>query len=101
MFVMPRKQRLSASVDADLVAAGHDAVAAGRADNLSSWVNEALRRQAGHDRRLAALGDFLAEFEAQHGALSDAEIAQASRSAREQAVVVRGRAAVQQPPRVA
>ena len=49
-----------------------------------------LRRQAEHDRRLAALGEVLAEFEAEHGAISDAEIEDASRWARERAVVVRG-----------
>lgn len=87
---MSRKQRLSASVDADLVAAGRAAVVAGAAGNLSSWVNEALRRQAAHDQRLAALGDFLANFETEHGQLSEAEIAQASRWARERAIVVRG-----------
>lgn len=77
-------------MDADLVAAGQDAVAAGRVDNLSSWVNEALRRQTDHDRRLAALGDFLADFEEEHGTLSEADIAEASRWARERAIVVRG-----------
>ncbi len=87
---MAPKHRLSASVDADLVAAGQAAVAAGTAENLSAWVSEALRRQAEHDRRLAALGAAIAEFEAEHGALTDAEIAGASRWARENAVVVRG-----------
>lgn len=98
---MARKRRLSASVDADLVAAGRDAVAAGIADNLSSWVNAALRRQADHDRRLAALGHFLAEFEEEQGKLTDAEIAEASRWARERAVVVRGAAPESNAPRVA
>lgn len=98
---MARKHRLSASVDADLLAAGQDAVAAGIAANLSSWVNEALRRQADHDRRLAALGDFLAEFEEEHGKLSDVEIAEASRWARERAIVVRGAMPEAEPTRVA
>lgn len=98
---MARKHRLSASVDAELVAAGQAAVAAGIADNLSTWVNEALRRQADHDRRLAALGDFLAEFEQEHGKLSDAEIAEASRWARERAIVVRGARPEPSAPRVA
>ena len=40
---MKRKERLSASVDADLIAAAERAVADGRADNVSSWVNDALR----------------------------------------------------------
>lgn len=87
---MAPRRRLSASVDAELIAAGQAAVASGTAANLSAWVNEALRRQAEHDRRLAALGDVIAEFEVQHGKLTDAEIAEASRWARERAVVVRG-----------
>jgi hypothetical protein len=95
------KHRLSASVDADLVAAGRSSVAAGAADNLSAWVNAALRRQADHDQRLAALGAFLAEFEEEHGHLTDAEIAEASRWARERAIVVRGASPEPRTPRVA
>jgi Arc/MetJ-type ribon-helix-helix transcriptional regulator len=48
-------QRLSTSVDEDLINAGQAAVQAGRAESLSAWVNEALRRQAEHERRLRAL----------------------------------------------
>ena len=87
---MAAKHRLSASVDADLLAAGHAAVAAGTADNLSAWVNDALRRQSEHDARLTALGDLIAEYEAEHGCITDAEIADATRWARERALVVRG-----------
>lgn len=90
---MTVKRRLSASVEAEFVAAGHAAVAAGTAENLSAWVNEALRRQAEHDSRLAALGEFLAEHEAEHGQITDTEIADATRWARERAVVVRGKGA--------
>ncbi len=87
---MAAKHRLSASVDADLLAAGHAAVAAGTADNLSAWVNDALRRQSEHDARLTALGDLIAEYEAEHGCITDVEIADAARWARERALVVRG-----------
>lgn len=68
-------------------------MAAGSADNLSAWVNEALRRQSEHDSRLTALGEFLAEYEAQHGQITESEIVEATRWARERAFVVRGRAA--------
>lgn len=87
---MTVKRRLSASVDADLVAAGRAAVAAGEAANLSAWVNEALRRQAEHDHRLRALDEFLAAFDAEHGALTEEEIVAATRRARAGAVVARG-----------
>jgi hypothetical protein len=46
------KQRLSASVDAELVAVAQEAVTGGRAESISAWVNDALRLKADHDRRL-------------------------------------------------
>jgi hypothetical protein len=39
---MSPKVRLSASVDADLVAAAEAAVASGRSGSVSAWVNDAL-----------------------------------------------------------
>jgi len=46
-------------------------------------------RQTEHERRLAALEDFLAGYEAVGGEITDEEILAASRHARERAVVVR------------
>ena len=89
---MTEKQRLSASVDADLIAAAESAASRGHAKNVSAWVNDALRLKVEHDRRLAALASFIAAFEAEHGAISPDEIAAATRRARTRAVVVRGRA---------
>lgn len=87
---MSVKERLSASVDADLVAVAQEAVAEGRADSVSSWVNDALRLKVVHDRRLRALDEFVAAFEAEHGEITDAEMRDVSRRARGRAVVVRG-----------
>lgn len=87
---MSAKERLSASVDADLVAVAQEAVAQGQADSVSAWVNEALRLKAAHDRRLRALDEFVAAFEAEHGAITEAEMSEAARRARGRAVVVRG-----------
>lgn len=87
---MSNRERLSASVEADLIAAGRAAVAAGRADSLSGWVNEALRRQADHDQRMIALDEFLRAYEAEHGEITEREIEEATRRSRSQAVVVRG-----------
>lgn len=86
-----RRQRLSATVEADLLEAGRAAVAAGEADSLSAWVNAALRRQAEHDVRMRAMDVFLTEYEAEHGEITDEEMAAARRNARARAVVVRGR----------
>ena len=88
---MSNKQRLSASVDADLIAAAQQAVASGRAESVSAWVNDALRLKANHDRRLQALDDFLAAYETEHGQITEDEMRDAARRARERAVVVRGR----------
>jgi Arc/MetJ-type ribon-helix-helix transcriptional regulator len=84
------KERLSASVDAELVAVAQDAVAEGRAESVSAWVNEALRLKVAHDQRLRALDEFVAAFEAEHGQITEAEMHEAARRARGRAVVVRG-----------
>jgi hypothetical protein len=84
------KLRLSASVDADLIAAAEDAVATQRADSVSAWVNDALHLKLAHDRRLQALAAFIAEYETDHGEITPAEMTLAGRRARATAVVVRG-----------
>ena len=89
---MSSKQRLSASVDGDLLAAAEDAVARGRVDSVSAWVNEALRLKFAHDRRLEALASFVADYERQHGAISGEEMELAARRARGRAIPVRDRA---------
>ncbi len=73
------------------------AVAQGRAESMSAWVNDALRLKAEHDRRLAALDEFLRAYEAEHGEITDQEIAEAVHGARARAVVVRGQATARQP----
>jgi len=86
---MSTRERLSATVEADLLAVGRAEVKAGRADSLSAWVNDALRRQAEHDQRLQAFDEFLAEYEAEHGEITEAEMAEADRYYRSRARVVR------------
>jgi hypothetical protein len=86
---MTMRERLSATVEADLLEAGRAAVAEGRAQSLSAWVNGALRRQAAHDRRMKALDEFLDGYEAEHGEITEQEIEAATRRARARAVVVR------------
>ena len=88
---MSVKERLSASVDADLIAEAHAAVARGQAESVSAWVSDAMRAKVEHDRRLAALDTFLARFEAEHGEITEEELRAATRNARASAEVVRGR----------
>jgi hypothetical protein len=88
---MSTKRRLSASVDAAVLAAAEAAVADGRAANVSAWVNDALNRQAAHDRRMGALDAFLRTYEAKHGVITEAEMDEAGRRASGRALVVRGK----------
>src|SRR5947208_2536269 len=85
-----RKERLTVTVDPDLIEAGNRAVAAGRADSLSGWVNAALADQAARDRRLEALAEVVADYEAEFGEITDDEIANLHRADRQAATVVRG-----------
>jgi hypothetical protein len=79
-------------VEADRIGSGQQAVAEGRAENLSAWVNEALRLKVDHDRRMQAQDRFVAAYESEHGEITEDEMASAARRGRERAVVFRSRA---------
>lgn len=96
---MTGKQRLSASVDSELLEAAQAAVAEGRAESISAWVNDALRLKAEHESRMEALDAFLADYEARHGAITEAEIDDALRRARGRATVVRSSGGSRSRPR--
>lgn len=84
------KRRLTVTVDPLLVEAAKDAVATGRAESLSAWVNLALMERAAKDRRLRAMGDAIAMYEAQFGEITAEEVAAQRRADRSSARVVRG-----------
>lgn len=86
---MKDRQRLSATIEPDLLRAGRRAVAEGRARSLSSWVNDALKRQAEHDRRMKALDAAIKEYEREHGAITDEDIREATRYFSARAIRVR------------
>jgi hypothetical protein len=93
------KQRLSASVDSELIEAAEKAVARGHAESVSSWVNEALSLKLAQDRRLEALAAFVAVYEKEHGEITPEEIQMAARLTRQRAVVVRGNLSAKQTSR--
>lgn len=86
---MKPKQRLSASVDADLLAAAEAATRRGQVPTVSAWVNDALRLKVEHDQRLRALASFVDAYEREHGEITSEEIESATRRASSRAVVVR------------
>jgi len=85
-----RKERVTVTLDRALVAAANAAVADGRADSLSAWVNLALAEHVAKERRLAALSDLVAEYEAEYGVITPAELATREREDRRSALAVRG-----------
>jgi hypothetical protein len=87
---MTAKSRLSVTVDADLIAASQAAVAAGEAESVSAWVNDALHLKIEHDRRMRGIDDFIAAYEAEYGEITDAEMDAAYRAMKGRAIVVRG-----------
>lgn len=84
------KERLTVTVDPHLVQAGNDAVAEGRVDSLSAWVNLALVERAAKDRRLRALAEAVEAYETDFGAITAEELAAQERADRAAARVVRG-----------
>ena len=88
-----RKQRLTVTVDPDLVEAGSRAVAEGEAESLSGWVSTALAEKVRRDQRLAHLRAAIGDYEAEFGEFTADEIASQERADREDAIVVRGRRA--------
>lgn len=89
-----RKDRLTVTVDRALLQAGSQAVAAGRADSLSGWVNLALAERVAKEERLRAIGEAIATYEAKFGEITADELAIQARDDRRSAVVVRGRAKI-------
>lgn len=83
------------TVDAELVEAGNRAVKAGRAESLSGWVNDALAEREAKERRLQAMADAVATYEAEFGPITPEELQAQQRADEKKALVVRGR----RPPR--
>jgi len=86
---MVGKRRLSVSVDAALMAAAEEAVKRGEAPTLSAYVSAGLRRQLENDRRLRAMGEFIADHEREHGTITDKDIEQSLRTLQSRAIHVR------------
>jgi len=88
-----RKQRLTVTVEPELVEAGNRAVVAGAADSLSGWVSTALAEKVRRDAQLELLRAAIADYEADLGEITADEMAAQRRADREDALVVRGRRA--------
>ena len=86
---MKGKDRLSASVDAALLAAVEREATGKRGGTVSAWVSDALRLKLETDRRLDALAALIEEDEGAHGEIRDEERLPAARRARRQSAAAR------------
>ena len=84
------KQRLTITVDAELIEEGRRAIEAGRADSVSGWVSSALEERVRRDRQLAELATAVGDHEKEFGEITTEEIAAQKRADRTAAIVVRG-----------
>lgn len=80
---------MTVTVDRDLVEAANEAVAAGRASSLSTWVNAALAERVAKERHLRALAEAVAGYEAEFGVISAAELVAQQREDRRTSIAVR------------
>lgn len=80
---------MTISIDASLATAASAAVADGRAESVSAWVANAMRERVDRERRLASLADAVARYEAEHGLITDDELAEQERADRDAAAAVR------------
>ena len=83
------KERVTVTLDADLIRAGQDAVERGRAESLSAWINVAIIERMEKDRRLQSLARAVADYEKAFGTITREEIAAQERADRAAARVVR------------
>jgi hypothetical protein len=85
-----KKQRLTVTVDPELIEAGQQAVESGEADSVSGWVSAALDDKVRRDQKRRLLAAAISDFEGEFGEITAEEIAAQSRLDRGRATVVRG-----------
>lgn len=81
-----QKARLTVTVDPAFVRAANEAVRRGSATSLSAWVNAALAEQVANERRLAAMGEAIAMYEAEFGKITPEEVEAQRRADRRNAI---------------
>ncbi|MDE0579745.1 MAG: hypothetical protein OXI29_07715 [bacterium] len=68
------KERITITVELNLLNHAKAAVQAGVCRSVSEWISQAMAGQLARDDRLVALDELIAEFEALHGPVTDEEI---------------------------
>ncbi len=73
------------TIDADLLEDARAAVNDGDASSVSAWVNQAMADKSEHRQRLKALGEAIADYEAEFGKITPEEREEQRRLDREEA----------------
>ncbi|WP_419946083.1 hypothetical protein [Candidatus Poriferisodalis sp.] len=79
------KRRITLTIDADLLEEARSAVSDGDASSVSAWVNQAMADKSEHRQRLKALGEAIADYEAEFGKITPEEREEQRRLDREEA----------------
>ncbi len=93
------KERLTVTVDSELIEAANAAVAEGRAASLSGWVNVAMSEWAARERRLRNLAEAIAAYEHKLGEITAAELEAQKLTDKRHAKPVRARRRKRAEPR--
>lgn len=79
------------SIDSTLLDQAREIVDRGGSESISALVNDAVRERLAHEARLAALDELLADYEAEHGAFADEELAERAQRDRDAAAATRAK----------
>lgn len=86
------KQRVTITVELDLLEEAQAAVSSGQCRSLSQWIEGAIADQLDKERRLALLAELIAEYEEEHGVITEEDMEERTRRDKEAAAAVRARA---------
>ena len=86
------KQRVTISIELDLLEEAQAAVSNGQCRSLSQWIGEAVAEQLDKERRLALMAEMIAEYEAEHGVITEEDMEEQIRRDKEAAAAIRAKA---------
>ncbi len=85
------KRRVTVTVDEELIDAVTTAVDQGQARSVSAWISGAIEQRRDHERRLAELASLITAYEAEHGVITEEELADQAQADRDAAALLRVR----------
>lgn len=86
------KRRVTITIEMDLLEEAQAAVSNGQCRSLSQWIEGAISDQLDKEQRLALLGELIAEYEAEHGVITEEEMEERIRRDKEASATFRASA---------